>query len=266
MAARVRPDHEHLLERIREAQRPEIDGLEPHAFDELGDRRARGRVVADDRDRHRAARALRVDHLRPVQRVERFDDLRARRRGLNQLGVAAARHAVIRVAVRRVAIHHVRRVEDDLARQVAEALRDLDGEIARHREHDDVGAFDGLGLRRRRRAVARLRDEILDVLLGRRPRAVDDRVAERRELGPERRADVAGADDGDLRRERGVGGGEEQRQRERGRERDSLHDVSPFGRQLMVRQLLRPRESGGRLRIARAGSRRITAPSGWPLP
>ena len=154
---------------------------------------------------------------------------------------------------------------------------------------DHVGAFDGLGLRRRRRAVARLRDEVLDVLLVRRARAVDDRVAERGELGPERGADVAGADDGDLRGERRACGNGEQRERRRKRLIDAFMMIPPGGaddfsgirfaratvaRNVQTRRRDRPRlddpprapRVSGPVRPYSAGSRRITAPSGRPLP
>jgi hypothetical protein len=114
--------------------------------------------------------------------------------------------------------------------------------------------------------LSRLRDEILDVLLVRRARAVDDRMTERRELRPERRADVAGADDGDLRRERRVGC----REQERGRGEHgacAVHDKIPLSDQR--HKCMRTGYRGGPDGVAGAsatGSRRITVPSGRPLP
>jgi hypothetical protein len=76
--------------------------------------------------------------------------------------------------------------------------------------------------------VARLRDEVFDVLARGLARAVNDRVALGRELGTERLADVSRADHGDL---RGKGRSLQQRgEHEPGRRgrRMNAHDEFPL--------------------------------------
>ena len=54
-------------------------------------------------------------------------------------------NAVLDTTIRK--LHRVRWVDDDLPRQVTQARRNITGEHARHREDDDVGILDGIGLK-----------------------------------------------------------------------------------------------------------------------
>src|SRR5690606_38378258 len=204
---------------------------------ELDDDRLRRTIVADDRHRHRPSCDRGIEHRSRAQGAESLDDGRPGGEPLHALGVRAVEREVA-VAVGR-GDSRIRRIDDDLAGEIAEPRDDGLDRLRRHGEDHDLGGRGrGRGLLRSS-APAGLGDQRADGRAVRRAGAVDDPMPLLREPPPERAADVARAYDRNrfrpCGRRRDEAGGEEQHARPR-RGGDYLphrFPREPFGRILL---------------------------------
>jgi hypothetical protein len=128
-----------------------------------------------------------------VQGIEGLHHVSTGRGGLDDLGVRGIDRMLEAV---HAPLQRVRRIDDDLARQVAEASGDLLDQQAGHGQHDDVRLRGGSRRGRGSCVLTRIRDEFLHLVAFRVARSVDDRVPLCGEFWAERATHVAGADDG----------------------------------------------------------------------
>ena len=166
--------------------RLEVQGRGQFGYDALG-----LCIVSAKKERGAAAPEPAVVHVLGGERVKTFDDPRTGNGPGDPFGL---REPVGIADWKQAGSDGICRVEQDLARQVAERAGGLPGGAGGHGEHDEVGSSRG----RIRKLEAKLPFKAVEIRRLRIARAERDLVAQLPERLGERAAHASGSDDGDV--------------------------------------------------------------------